>query len=36
VKKLEPNPEDLLKLLHAWRNEAIKAGIGRASFNMKC
>jgi transposase len=23
---LEPNPEDLLKLLHGWRDEAIKAG----------
>src|SRR6476620_1916465 len=26
LKKLEPNPEDLLKLLHGWRDEAIKAG----------
>jgi transposase len=26
LKKLEPNPEDLLKLLHSWRDEAIKAG----------
>jgi transposase len=25
-KKLEPNPERLLALLHRWRNEAIKAG----------
>src|SRR5260370_14906631 len=24
--KFEPNPEDLLKLLHGWRDEAIKAG----------
>ena len=26
LKKLEPNPEDLLKLLHRWRDEAIEAG----------
>ena len=26
LKKLKPNPEDLLKLLHGWRDEAIKAG----------
>src|SRR6202171_6062830 len=26
LKKLEPNPEDLLKLLRGWRDEAIKAG----------
>src|SRR5258707_13774570 len=26
LKKLEPNPEDLLKLLHGWPDEAIKAG----------
>src|ERR1700688_3043102 len=26
LKKLEPNPADLLKLLHGWRDEAIKAG----------
>ena len=26
LKKLEPNPEDLLKLLHSWRGEAIQAG----------
>src|SRR5260370_21532133 len=26
LNKLEPNPEDLLKLLHGWRDEAIKAG----------
>src|SRR5664280_1254144 len=26
LKKLEPNPEDLLKLLHGWRYESIKAG----------
>ena len=26
LKKLEPNPEDLLKLLHGWRDEAIKSG----------
>ena len=26
LKKLEPKPEDLLKLLHGWRDEAIKAG----------
>ena len=26
LKKLEPNPEDLLKLLHGWRDEAIMAG----------
>src|SRR5450755_4735225 len=26
LKKLEPNPEDLLKLLFRWRDEAIKAG----------
>jgi transposase len=26
LKKLEPNPEDLLKLLYSWRGEAIKAG----------
>ncbi len=25
LKKLEPNPEDLLKLLHSWRDEAVKA-----------
>ena len=25
-KKLEPNPERLLALLHRWRDEAIKAG----------
>jgi transposase len=26
LKKLDPNPEELLKLLHRWRGEAIKAG----------
>jgi transposase len=26
LKKLDPKPEDLLKLLHGWRDEAIKAG----------
>src|SRR6202453_5137946 len=26
LKKIEPNPEDLLNLLHGWRDEAIKAG----------
>src|ERR1700726_237970 len=26
LKKLEPNPDDLLKLLRGWRDEAIKAG----------
>jgi len=25
-KKLEPNPERLLALLHRWRDEAVKAG----------
>ena len=26
LKKIEPNPDELLKLLHRWRDEAIKAG----------
>jgi len=26
LKKLDPKPENLLKLLHSWRDEAIKAG----------
>src|SRR5262245_23277920 len=26
LKKLEPGADDLLKVLHAWRDEAIKAG----------
>jgi transposase len=26
LKKLDPNPEDLLQLLHRWRDEAVKAG----------
>jgi transposase len=27
LKKLDPSPEDLLKLLYSWRDEAIKAGM---------
>jgi len=34
LKKLEPNPEDLLKLLHGWRGEAIKAGRCSATIWM--
>ncbi len=26
LKKIDPNPDELLKLLHRWRDEAIKAG----------
>jgi hypothetical protein len=26
LKKIDPNPDELLKLLHRWRDEAIQAG----------